>query len=85
MSYLVAAPEFLVSAATDLENIGLALNAANGAGAAPTTSVLAAGVDEVSAAVAALFAEHGQAYQALSTQLNAFHRRLLLAHGWQRL
>ena len=61
MSYLVAAPEFLASAATDLSNIGSTLSAAKSAAAAPTTGVLAAAEDEVSAAVAALFAEQGQA------------------------
>ncbi|WP_131805991.1 PE domain-containing protein, partial [Mycobacterium alsense] len=33
MSYLVAAPEFVSSAATDLANIGSALTAANAAAA----------------------------------------------------
>ncbi len=65
MSYLVAAPEFLASAATDLSNVGSAVIAANAAAAAPTTGVLAAGADEVSAAVASLFAGHGQGFQAL--------------------
>ncbi|WP_139805354.1 PE family protein, partial [Mycobacterium intermedium] len=49
---------------------------AGGAGSAaalPTTQVLAAGADEVSAAVAALFSGHAQAYQAVSSQAAAFH------------
>ncbi|BBX75655.1 hypothetical protein BST45_19325 [Mycobacterium shinjukuense] len=55
MSLVVAAPDALVATATELAGIGSALSAANLAAAAPTTGVLAAGADEVSAAVAALF------------------------------
>src|SRR6201984_3383039 len=73
MSYLVAAPEFLASAATDLSNIGSTLSAANSAAATQTTGVLAAAEDEVSAAIAALFSAHGQGYQALGAQVAAFH------------
>jgi len=40
---------------------------------APTTEVLAAAADEVSAAVASLFGAHAEAYQALSAQAAAFH------------
>ncbi|MBW0013674.1 MAG: PE family protein [Mycobacterium sp.] len=73
MSYLVAAPELLTSAATDLSNIGSSLSAARSAAAAPTTGVLAAAGDEVSAAIAAVFSAHGQGFQALSAQAAAFH------------
>lgn len=51
MSYVVAAPEFLVSAASDLSDIGSSLTTAHAAAAGRTTTVLAAGTDEVSAAV----------------------------------
>lgn len=73
MSYLVAAPEFLASAATNLSSIGSALNAANAAAAAPTTGVLAGGADEVSTAIAGLFSQHAQQYQALAGQVAEFH------------
>src|ERR1700752_435659 len=73
MSYLVAAPEFLASAATDLSNIGSTLSAANAAAAAPTTGVLAAAEDEVSGVIAAVFSAHGQGFQALGAQAAAFH------------
>jgi hypothetical protein len=43
----------------------------------PTTSVLAAGADEVSASVAALFGAHAQAYQTLSAQAAAFHTQFV--------
>jgi PE family len=77
MSYLVAAPEFLASAATDLSNIGSTLNEARSAAAAPTNGVLAAAEDEVSAAIAAMFSAHGQGFQALSAQAAAFHDRFV--------
>jgi hypothetical protein len=62
MSFVIAAPEFLTAAATDLANIGSTVSAASAAASAPTVAVLSAGGDEVSAAVAALFGAHGQAY-----------------------
>jgi hypothetical protein len=73
MSYVIAAPEIMTSAATDVASIGSTLNVANAAAAARTTGVLAAAEDEVSAAIAALFGAHGQAYQAMSAQAAAFH------------
>src|ERR1700757_3539992 len=79
MSYLVAAPEFLGSAATDLSNIGSGLTAANAVAAAPTTGILAAAGDEVSAAIAAVFSSHGQAYQSLGAQAAAFHAEFVQA------
>jgi PE family len=77
MSYLVAAPEFLASAAADLSNIGATLSAAKSAAAAPTTGVLAAAEDEVSAAIAAMFSAHGRGFQALSAQAAAFHTQFV--------
>ena len=84
MSFLVAVPEFLTSAASDLSNIGSALSAAYAA-AAPTTGVLAAGADEVSVSVASLFSGQGQAFQALGAQAAAFHSQFVQAFsgtGW---
>jgi hypothetical protein len=77
MSYLVAAPEFLASAAMDLSNIGSTLSAANAAAATQTTGVLAAAEDEVSAAIASLFSGHAQAYQGLSAHAAAFHAQFV--------
>uniref|UniRef100_UPI0020791AC4 PE family protein n=2 Tax=Mycobacterium tuberculosis TaxID=1773 RepID=UPI0020791AC4 len=77
MSFLFAQPEMLGAAATDLASIGSAISTANAAAAAATTRVLAAGADEVSAAVAALFSGHAQTYQALSTQAAAFHQQIV--------
>lgn len=63
MSFVIATPEFVVAAATDLAGIGSSISAATQAAAAPTTSLLTAGADEVSAAVAAVFGAHAQSYQ----------------------
>ncbi|MGB9307281.1 MAG: PE family protein, partial [Mycobacterium sp.] len=79
MSFLIAAPDVLGTAATDLALIGSTLSAANAAAAAQTTGVLAAAGDEVSAAIAALFSAHGQGYQALSAQAAAFHDQFVQA------
>ncbi len=79
MSYVMAAPELITAAATDLSNIGSAVAAGNAAAAAQTTSVLAAAEDEVSAAIAALFSAHGQSFQALSAQAAAFHSQFVQA------
>ncbi|WP_156767317.1 PE family protein, partial [Mycobacterium sp. E796] len=79
MSYVVAVPEFLASAASDLSRIGTAVTAANAAAAAPTTGVLAAGADEVSAAVASLFSGHANDFQGSSAQAAAFHAQFVQA------
>ncbi|MEK1139745.1 PE family protein, partial [Mycobacterium ulcerans] len=79
MSYVVASPEYVAAAASDLAGIGSALSTANAAAAAPTIEVLAAGADEVSAAIAAFFGAHAQAYQALSEQASAFHLQFVQA------
>ncbi|WP_191498273.1 PE family protein, partial [Mycobacterium simulans] len=79
MSYLVTVPEILAAAAGDLANIGSALGAANAAATTPTTAILAAGADEVSAAIAALFSKEAQAYQALTAQMEAFHQQFVQA------
>src|SRR5262249_35995877 len=77
MSFVFAMPDLVTSAAADLAGIGSPINAATAAAAAPTTQVMAAGADEVSAAVVALFSGHAQAYQAASAQAAAFHQGLV--------
>ncbi|WP_204079920.1 PE family protein [Mycobacterium riyadhense] len=73
MSFVIAAPELLGTAATELAGLDSTLSAANAAAAAQTTTVLAAAEDEVSAAIAALFAAHGQAYQAAGIAYSTKH------------
>ena len=77
MSFVMAAPEMLASAAADVAGIGSSLSAANAAAAAPTTAVMAAAGDEVSAAITSVFSRHAQQFQALSAQAAAFHDRLV--------
>jgi PE family len=77
MSYVNAAPEYVAAAATDLANIGSTISSANTAAMGPTSGVLAAGADEVSATVAALFDAHAQVYQALSAQAAYFHEQFV--------
>ncbi|OOK79554.1 PE family protein [Mycobacterium kansasii] len=45
----------------------------------PDDRVLAAGADEVSAAVASLFSGHAQVYQALSAEAARFHQQFMQA------
>src|SRR6516165_12822303 len=77
MSYVVAVPEFVASAASDLAAIGSRLSAAHLAAAVPTTAVVAAAGDEVSAAIASLFSGHAQ--QALSAKAAVFHTQFVQA------
>ncbi|ORA82073.1 PE family protein [Mycobacterium malmoense] len=77
MSFVLAAPEALVTAASDLAGIGSSLGTASAAAAAPTTGVLAAAADQVSTQVAALLSEHGVGYQQLSAGLSAFHEQFV--------
>ena len=79
MSFVVAAPEMMTAAATDLAGIGSTLGEARAAVATQTTGVLAAAEDEVSAAIAAMFSAHGQGFQALGAQLAAFHDQFVQA------
>jgi hypothetical protein len=79
MSYMSAAPDLIAAAATDVARIGSTISTANTAAAATTTQMLAAGADEVSASIAALFGAHGQAYQALSAQAAMFHSQFVQA------
>ncbi|OBI82570.1 PE family protein [Mycobacterium sp. 1245805.9] len=79
MSFVIAAPDIVTAAATDLESIGSTISAASFAAAAPTTALLPAAGDEVSAAVAALFASQGKAFQALSARAAAFHQEFVRA------
>ncbi|WP_415823700.1 PE family protein, partial [Mycobacterium basiliense] len=79
MSHMVVIPELLTSAATELERIGSTLSAVNAAAAGSTTGLLGAGADEVSAAVAALFAGHAHEYQTLSARASTFHAQFVQA------
>lgn len=73
MSFVTAQPEALAAAAGNLQTIGAALNAQNAAASAPTTGVVPAAADEVSALTAAQFATHAGLYQSVAAQAAAIH------------
>ncbi|KAA1249314.1 PE domain-containing protein [Mycobacterium simiae] len=68
MSFLTTQPEELSAAAGKLETIGEVMSAENVAAAAPTTGVLPAAADEVSALQASLFTAYGTLYQQVSAE-----------------
>jgi hypothetical protein len=73
MSFVTTQPEMLAAAAGDLQGIGATMVAQNAAAAGPTTGVIPAAADEVSALTATQFAAHAQMYQAVSAQAAAVH------------
>ena len=77
MSFVTAAPEQVQAAAQDLAGIRSSLLEASASVAVPTTGVVPAAADEVSAGVAAMFSNFGQEFQALSTQAQAFHEQFV--------
>ncbi|VBA59063.1 SL1278 acyltransferase Chp1 [Mycobacterium attenuatum] len=79
MSYVVATPELLVTAAGDLAEIGSAVSAANAQAASSTTSLLAAAADEVSTRIAALFGAYGLECQGVVAAAAQWHARFVLS------
>lgn len=79
MPFVTAQPEALASAAGDLQSIGSAISAGNGAAAAPTTGVVPAATDEVSVLTAAQFAAHAQLYQTVAAEATAIHDQFVAA------
>lgn len=77
MSYVQIVPETLAAAAQNLQVIGSVMAAANAAAAMPTTTVIPAAADEISALTAAQFVAHAQMYQAVSAQAAAIHQALV--------
>ncbi|KPN46540.1 PE family protein [Mycobacterium intracellulare] len=74
-------PQMLTAAAGNLQGIGLAMSAGNAAAAAPTTGVVPAAADEVSALTAAQFVAHAQMYQAVSAQAAVIHDMFVTTLG----
>jgi PE family len=66
-------PGEVVAAATDLAGIGSSISAANVSAVPLTTAIAAAGADEVSAGIAALFGAHAEVYQQQGAVAAAFH------------
>ncbi len=73
MPFVKTVPEALAAASGKLQGIGTSLAAENAAAAAPTTGVIPAASDEVSALQAGVFSTYGQLYQSVSAQAQAIH------------
>jgi triacylglycerol lipase len=85
MSFVVTVPEVLAAAAADVAGIGSSLKVASAAAAAPTTAIMTAAGDEVSAAITSVFSAHARQFQALSAQAAALHDQFaqtLNASAW---
>jgi len=74
MSFVNIVPEMLSTAAGNLQSIGSAVAAENAAALGPTTGLIPAAADEVSALTAMQFGAHAQIYQAISAQAAAVHQ-----------
>ncbi|MGA8543794.1 MAG: PE family protein [Mycobacterium sp.] len=74
MSFVDIVPEMLSAAASNLQVIGSAVSAQNAAALVPTTRLVPAAADEVSALTAMQFAAHAQMYQTVSAQATAMHQ-----------
>ena len=81
MSFVTTQPEALSAAAANLAGIGTMMSAQNSAAAAPTTGVIPAAADEVSALTATQFTIHAQMYQAVSAQAEAIHQLFVSTLG----
>jgi len=79
MSFVTVSPELVTAAAQNVASIGSALEQAHAVAAPATTSVVAAAGDEISAAIAAVFSGHGQAFQAASAQAARVHSQFVQA------
>ena len=79
MSFVSIIPEMLSNTAGNLQSVGTALAGENAAAMAPTTGLIPAAADEVSALTAMQFAAHARMYQAVSAQAAAIHRMFVTA------
>jgi PE family len=81
MSFVTTQPEALTAAAANLAGIGTTMSAQNAAAAAPTTGLVPAAADEVSALTAAQFTVHAHMYQTMSAQADAIHQLFVSTLG----
>jgi PE family len=81
MSFVSTQPAELTGAADNLQGVGSTMVAQNAAAAAPTTGVIPAAADEVSALTAAQFATHAEMYQVISAQAAAIHEMFVSTLG----
>jgi hypothetical protein len=81
MTFVNTQPELLAAAAGHLQGIGSVDAAQNAAAAAPTTGIVPAAADEVSALTATQFGAHAAMYQAVSAQAAAVHEMFVRVLG----
>jgi PE family len=81
MSFVTTQPEALTAAAGTLQALGSGIAAGNMAAAAPTTGVVPAAADVVSALTATRFAAHASMYQTVSAQAAAIHEMFVNTLG----
>ena len=74
MSLVTTQPEAMAYAAGKLQTLGSALAAESAAAAPPTTGVVPAAVDEISALQAAIFGAYGSLYQSVNAQATTIHQ-----------
>jgi len=77
MSAVIAVPELMAEAATDLATIGSNLSAAHMTAKAATVAVLPAAADEVSAGIAHLFSGYAEDYQKLAGKAAASYEQFV--------
>lgn len=71
--FVTARPEELAATAGQLAGIGSVFTAANAAAVGPTTAMIPAAADPVSALSALQFSTHAQLYQAVAARAAAVH------------
>ena len=77
MSFLTTVPAALMAASDDLAGVDSVMAAQNAAVAGPTTGVMPAAADVVSALIATQFAAHAQMYQAVGAMAAEVHHLLV--------
>jgi PE family len=77
MSFVATVPAALAAASGDLASIGSVMVAQSAAAAGPTTGVVPAAADVVSALLATQFAAHAQLYQAVAAMAAQVHHLLV--------
>lgn len=77
MTFVTTQPEILGAAAGNLQATGSAVHAVNAAVSGPTTELIPAAADQVSAMTAAQFATHAQMYQSISAQAASIHEQFV--------
>jgi|ERR1700743_2341809 PE family len=81
MSYLTAFPDAIAAAAGTLQGIGSAVSAQNAAAVAPTTGVVPAAADPVSAMTATAFVAHATLHHQVAAQAEAIHELFVSTLG----